>query len=87
MADMVMSHLPRRSAHRSRYQKLFEQVSDGQVWKISKAEYEPTSVHKFRCALQGWFRHRRLVAETRVDEDGNMFVQVRKMNAEIEVEA
>lgn len=65
---------------RSAYHELFTKVSDGQVWKISKSEFkEYDDTSKFRNRLQTWARNRGLRAETRIDTEGSILVQVSPM--------
>lgn len=66
MAEVVLNLPLGRSGVRSQYHDLFNQVSDGQVWKIQAHEFSG-AMDTFRTSLQGWARNRNLLAETRIE--------------------
>ncbi len=77
MAEVILNlPLGKRKA-RSAYHELFTSVSDGQAYKISRAEFSGDPPEKFRVRLQSWARTRNKLAETRLDTEGNIYVQMK----------
>ena len=74
MAEVILSLPLQRSGRGSKYGELFNQVSDGKAWRISRDEYAgPTKT--FVLSLRGWMEHRHIPVVTRTDPEGTVFVQ------------
>ena len=66
---------------KSPHQELFEKLCDGQVWRIGRDEYTgPTNT--FRCSVQSWAKRRKMVAATRTDKEGNVWVQMKAIGVD-----
>lgn len=71
----VVPYLP-LSGRKGKFAALYEQISDGQIWKITPEEMKGLGKEAFRnnvrlfCAGRGWG------VVTRTDKEENLYVQV-----------
>jgi len=76
MAEVILNLPLGKRKPRSKYHELFKSVSDGKAYKISKSEFPNDTSERFRVRIQSWARTRNLLAETRIDEERNIYVQM-----------